>query len=428
MSASENGGRVLAPGDPDADEWRTRTCKTVLAIAPHLQAGTRLAFDVLPHLESDPRIQVVWSTPDTGYRWGDFDRFVRDLRGLVVPWHQAIDTRYDLVLAACFWGLAETTGHKVLLPHGISGVRSRIGPHPGPVPHDMHPGQLMRDGKVVPSALVVPHESELAVIRETCPETLPRVVVAGDPCFDRMLVSRHLRRRFRRALGVRRGQKLVVVTTTWSPHSLFGNDGWIFTRLTEALPPKKYRVVAVVHPFTWYYHSRRTLLAWLTRARAAGLVVLPPEEGWRAALIAADIVVGDHGSVTQYAAALGIPVLLNSRSLVDVRPDSTAAATAELATPLDIAAPLLPQVRRALATRPHRGVRREHHRSPRTIRVHSAPHMLRVPGHPRTGGRCPGAGASTPHLTPGRDGKWQPLLVTLLTASEGARTAQCMRP
>jgi hypothetical protein len=35
------------------------------------------------------------------------------------------------------------------------------------------------------------------------------------------------------------------------------------------------------------------------------LLVIPPEEGWRAAVVAADVVVGDHGSCTQYAAAIG---------------------------------------------------------------------------------------------------------------------------
>jgi hypothetical protein len=49
---------------------------------------------------------------------------------------------------------------------------------------------------------------------------------------------------------------------------------------------------------------------WLDKCQRAGIVVLPPDAGWRAGLIAADVVVGDHGSVTFYGAALGRPVLL----------------------------------------------------------------------------------------------------------------------
>lgn len=356
MSTPEAGSRVLAPGDPLADAWMTRTAvKRVLAIAPHLQAATRLALDVLPHLETDLRIQVVWSVPDTGYRWDRLDRFVSDLAGLVVPWTQAVEGRYDLVLAACFWGLADTIGPKVLLPHGVNGIRSRIGPYPGRVPHDMTREKLVRAGETVPAALVLSHESELAVLQDTCAEALSCAVVAGDPCFDRMLASRHLRRSYRRALGVRKGQKLVVVSTTWSKHSLFGNDETIFTRLVAALPRRKYRVVAVLHPFIWHGHSPRTVLSWLAAARAAGLVVLPPEEGWRAALVAADLVLGDHGSVTQYAAALNIPVLLNARSLVDVREGSTAAMLARLTPLLNLDAPLQPQIRRAMNRSPPDG-------------------------------------------------------------------------
>lgn len=37
---------------------------------------------------------------------------------------------------------------------------------------------------------------------------------------------------------------------------------------------------------------------------------MPPEEGWRAALVASDVVIGDYGSVTSYAAAIGAPVML----------------------------------------------------------------------------------------------------------------------
>ena len=31
----------------------------------------------------------------------------------------------------------------------------------------------------------------------------------------------------------------------------------------------------------------------------AGLGVIPPQEGWRAALVGADVLIGDHGSVTR---------------------------------------------------------------------------------------------------------------------------------
>jgi hypothetical protein len=93
MVAAAEGYRVLAPGEPAAAPWTTFTgCKSVLAIAQHPQAATRLAFDVLPHLEIDPRIDVVWSTPDQEYRWSGFDVFMRGLGVLHVPWPQVTQT------------------------------------------------------------------------------------------------------------------------------------------------------------------------------------------------------------------------------------------------------------------------------------------------------------------------------------------------
>jgi hypothetical protein len=212
----------------------------------------------------------------------------------------------------------------------------------------LHPEHFLREGGTLPAALVLPNGRELTALAKYCPRALPRAVVAGDPCFDRMLASRPMRRRYRKALWVRPRQRLVVISTTWSRHSLFGQDPRIFARVMSELPPRKYQVVAVLHPFVWQGHGRQQVLAWLTDARAAGMVVLPPEEGWRAALVAADLVLGDHGSVLQYAAALGAAVLMNAGSLQDVRPGSTAHVLSRCAPPLDLCLPLLPQMLRAM--------------------------------------------------------------------------------
>jgi hypothetical protein len=43
----------------------------------------------------------------------------------------------------------------------------------------------------------------------------------------------------------------------------------------------------------------------LARACAAGLVLVEPTVDWRGVLVAADHVIGDHGSLSTYAAAIG---------------------------------------------------------------------------------------------------------------------------
>jgi hypothetical protein len=342
------GDRTLAPGNAVADFWMTRPeCKIVLAVGAHLQSVSRI-LDILPVLEADYRVQVLWTVPATGYHWAGVAEYIRSLGGLVIPWSEALDNRYDLGVAADSWGVTKLRSPTIVLPHGAGRRRSRLSPWGEAASDGLGRSEWMNEDQVVPSALVLANDGELAELANACPEALPQAVVAGDPCFDRMLAGRPLRRLYREALGVQRGQKLVVVSTTWSPHSLFGSDPTIFARLVTALSPDNYRVIAILHPFIWHGHSRRQVLAWLTSARAAGLVVLPPEEGWRAAVVAADVVIGDQGSLPQYAAGLDVPVLMNSRSLVDVRPGSGADMLAKIAAPLDTTRPLAPQVEQAL--------------------------------------------------------------------------------
>ncbi|RSM58999.1 hypothetical protein DMH03_24220 [Amycolatopsis sp. WAC 01376] len=340
-------GRVIAAGDRVADFWMSLPgVKRILVVVPHVQAGERL-LDILPALESDMRIQVMLSTPETGYRWAGIGEYVRRFDGLVIPWRQAVSTRFDLVLAACDWGLAELDGPVVLMPHGVGSLGSRIGYDGDVRRHGLHRDHLMRGDDVIPAALALATDDEKLVLAETCPEALPGAVVAGDPSFDRMLAGRPYRDAYRHALGASTGQRIVVVSSTWSKHSLFGTDPTIFARLVEELPQPDHLVVAVLHPFVWHAYSRRQVLAWLSGPRERGLVLLPPEEGWRAALAAADLAVGDLGSVLQYAAGLGLPTLMSAGSLDGVRAGSPADLVSRIAAPLRLDRPLAPQVYRA---------------------------------------------------------------------------------
>ncbi|WP_439380356.1 hypothetical protein [Amycolatopsis lexingtonensis] len=339
--------RVIAAGDPLAAFWLTRPgVKRVLGVVPHVQAGERVQ-DVLPVLESDMRVQVMLSTPATGYRWSGIDDYVRRLDGLVIPWQQAVSTRFDLVLAACDWGVSELDGPVLSMPHGASSVGSRIGHDGDARRHNLSRDRLTRGGEVVPAALALATDDEELVLARDCPEALSAAVVAGDPSFDRVLAGLPYREAYRRALGAAPGQRIVVATSTWSEHSLFGTDPSIFLRLVKELPRSEYLVVAVLHPFIWHGHSRRQIRAWLAPARELGLVVLPPEEGWRAALVAADRVVGDLGSVFVYALALGVPALMDTAGLAAVRPGSPARLAARIAAPLRPDQPLAPQVDQA---------------------------------------------------------------------------------
>jgi hypothetical protein len=208
---------------------------------------------------------------------------------------------------------------------------------------------LGEDGRPVADALVLSHPEQYERLRTVCPEAAPTAVLAGDPCWDRMLAARPYRERYRRALGVGRGRRLIVLSSTWNPESLFGDGGddvlpSLLPRLAAEFPLDEYRFAAVLHPNVWHGHGPGQIRAWLDRARRSGLALIDPLTGWRQALLAADAVIGDHGSVTYYAAALGTPVLLGAAPLAGLAPDAPVHAFVRTAPRLDPALPLRPQV------------------------------------------------------------------------------------
>jgi hypothetical protein len=178
----------------------------------------------------------------------------------------------------------------------------------------------MRDGRVIPTVIVLSHDAQREVLARQCPQALDAALVAGDPCYDRLLASIPAREDYRWALGGRSGRKLVLLASTWGPHSLFARHERYLPALLRQLDPARYQLAALIHPAVWFGHGRRQVRAWLADARAGGLALIEPEVDWRAAAIACDYVIGDHGSSTVYTAAIGKPLLCTDLLLDDVDP------------------------------------------------------------------------------------------------------------
>jgi hypothetical protein len=320
-----------------ADSRVTRTnCRTVLAVVPTLTAGTRL-LDLLPLLEADYRIQVLFTVPHTTDTWHGVEDYVRSQHGLLLPWGQAMQHTFDLVLAASHRHLAEPRGPILLVPHGAGALMSRQYSHKAgaaTLPSTGLDRELLTfRGRVLPAALALTHDAERVALETLCPEALPVARVTGDLCWDRMVASAPRRPHYRRALGVADDQQLITVSSTWSGDSSFGRLPGLCRRLLDALPGPGTKVAAVLHPTVWTVHGRRQVAAWLSDCIRAGLLLIPPEEGWRATVVASDWVLGDHGSTTTYAAGLGRPVTVATYPAENVRPGSlahTVAATAPL--------------------------------------------------------------------------------------------------
>ncbi|MGW2047130.1 hypothetical protein ACWCPF_18410 [Streptomyces sp. NPDC001858] len=358
---------MRVPVGEDAERWITRVgCRRVLFIVHNVTSATRL-LDVLPLFHGDVRVQLFATCTGSSPFLAGVPELLAQAGLPVLPWEQAKDTAFDLAVAASYGGeLDAIDADLAILSHGV-GYNKRLAtpdtghrtPDTGRPVFGLSPEWLLDGGRPLASATVLSHPEQLDRLRAACPEAAPTAVLAGDPCYDRILAALPQRDRLRRALGVGPGRRLIVVSSTWAPRSLFGGAGehdtddllpWLLSRLAAELPADEYRTTAVLHPNIWYGHGPGQVRAWLDHARRAGLEAIPPLEGWRQALIAADCVLGDHSSVTYYAAAIGIPVLLGAFPQEDLDPLSPVAALGRTAPRLLRRGSLRAQIDRAIAS------------------------------------------------------------------------------
>ncbi|MEV6872559.1 hypothetical protein [Amycolatopsis sp. NPDC051128] len=354
---------IRGPIGLDADRRITRPgCRNAVVVVPTMTAGTRL-LDVLPLLEADHRVQTVFTVPHTGDGWHGVEEFVRAQHGLVLPWHQAVQHRFDLVLAASHRHLDELHGPILLLAHGAGTAKSRRHSRKAGAATNPTTGLdrelLTYRGRILPAVLGLATDAELAALRRSCPEAVPRALVAGDICLDEMLGSIPLRENYRHGLGVKPGHRLVTVSSTWSTDSVFGRLPRLCRALRDALPPSRYAVAAVLHPNVWTVHGRRQVTAWFADCLRDGLLLIPPDQGWQATMVASDWVIGDYGSTTAYAAALGRPVTVAADGGSAIRTGSIADLVCRNAPGLrcDVALPLQEEIASRASERLARVVR-----------------------------------------------------------------------
>jgi hypothetical protein len=337
----------------DAGAWwlTVRPDRRVLLLAPAITSVHRL-LDLAELFCGDMRVQLTFTVPPSLLGDGT-EALLRAIGAPLLPWQQAVARRHDLAVTANLGGMAEIDAPVAFFSHGASRNKLAAPRGRGSIPvlskvPAFARSALVQNGMLVPSAIALGHDRDLAMLAEDCPEALPVGRVVGDPCFDRISAGRRrLRATYRRALGLKPREKLVVVTSTWSTASLLGGAPHQLERLVEQLRGPGYRVVLLIHPNVFAAHGEYQLRAWWGHLVHNGLILTQAGQPWEPFLIAADYIVGDHGSVTLYGSLAGVPVLLGAYDEAHVHPESGAAALARIAPRLVGSVPVPEQLAQA---------------------------------------------------------------------------------
>jgi hypothetical protein len=334
---------LRVPVGPDAHRWSTFRGDRTLVVAARTVTSTVRILESLPALlHGDRRITVVFAHDPTSAFSAGVLELLHEAGCRVMPWEQLADIRPDLILTASEnVDIPEGDCPVLVLPHGVGFQKL--------VPDSRSSGDRL-SGVVAESLLetgrawlAMSHPAQEEQLLAAHPKAAGRTLLVGDPCFDELVASRSLRGVYRDALGLTEQQRLVVVSSTWGSTSLLGRHPDLPARLLGELPCDTYRVAAIVHPNVWAAHGTWQIRTLQAAALDAGLLLMPDVHAWRPALVAADVVVGDHGSVTLYGASAGKPVLLAAFG-EDAVPDTAIQDLAALTPRLETRGDMLRQI------------------------------------------------------------------------------------
>jgi hypothetical protein len=329
-------------GDGSEPYVSIRFVRTVLVVARTVTTTVWLLDFLGEMFGDDHRVQVLFTVEDdrpSVYHQAARD-LLREIGAAVVPWPQACATRFDLAICSTHTGSLERLRSPLFItPHG-PGFGKPASVRPGgevPVPLDACPGRASS------TTVVLSHSNQAELFASRSSNV--RLLVAGDPAYDRLCASTRHASRYRAAFGLRQGQRLAVLASTWGPGAQLGALPDLAIRLREELGVDEWRVAMIIHPNIWFGHGPWQVRTWLRTAREAGVLLVPPRgDEWRAAIVAADVVIADHGSVGFYAAAIGRPVLRASFGDEYLEADAPLAELGRLAPEVDLSKPLASQL------------------------------------------------------------------------------------
>ncbi|MGH8879275.1 MAG: hypothetical protein ACRD0P_18350, partial [Stackebrandtia sp.] len=297
----------------------------------------------------DDRVTIRTTVADNSrYRFGADEQLASDrIRSL--SWERAKQIPFDLILSssadAC---LHELNGPVIVFPHGAGHLKRPPDADSGNEASDLLNRQLLHNGVPIADWHLLPGQDSWDRMILGCPAIEKRSSIAGDPVAQQLRDHADLRDDYRAALGLLPEQKLVVVASTWGPGSISGQSLDLPRRLVAELPADEYRVAAIFHHNVVMHDGFEDLQRRLHSAVESGLILMPPEDSWQATVIAADCVLGDHGSMLFYSADMA-PVAVAAYDPTAYPQDGPAAAMVDAVSHLNFGMPLRPQVDRLLA-------------------------------------------------------------------------------
>ncbi|MUN37147.1 hypothetical protein [Actinomadura litoris] len=273
---------------PDPGWWGTPGERRTVLIVTGSPIPARPLLDVARLADADPRLRVVFTAAPEAAGSGTESR-LRDAGAVVLPWREARDREFGLAVAATAAPDLAPRVPLVVLPDARRACA---------------PGDLRADGRRRPVLALAHRDERTPPSREG-----PAEVVVGDPIHDRLVASLPLRDFYRRVLGAGGDRRLVVVAIPAGDAACRAGPCRpldVVRRLLAELPSERYHVLGVPEREGDPCPGGRALAGPLRD----GLALLPPGADWRAALAAADWIVGEAGPLTRYGAVTGAPVVL----------------------------------------------------------------------------------------------------------------------
>lgn len=249
---------------------------------------------------------LLWYEP----QYGELERVVHKLPIRIVGLPKLHFTHWDLVITADHLVSHHWSGWNLFswpilrIPHGAVGKRVE--------------GELYAFGsrcydknRNIPyTRIFVYSENERRIAIEMDPQFSEKIVVVGNLKSERLLEKSRSRDEIRHQLGISQDETLVFMVSTYGPNCLLNTVGdALFSEARRV--SGKFRFALSIHPIE-HMAKREAESDWhesLLTLKNDGFLVLECGEDWENYLVACDVILTDHTSLTSYGVALGKPYI-----------------------------------------------------------------------------------------------------------------------